>query len=119
MKNKKGFTLVELLAVIVILGIILSITTITVINTINKSQNESNQISDDLIKKAAELYISENSYKIKSEIEKSTNSSDSIEVMDLKEKGYLKVNESYTDNRSVFFGLADDNYTIIITALKQ
>lgn len=40
MKNKKGFTLVELLAVVVVLGIIGSIVTMSVINIKNKAAND-------------------------------------------------------------------------------
>ena len=38
--NMKGFTLVELLAVIVILGVLTTITTVSVTDTINKSKNK-------------------------------------------------------------------------------
>ena len=44
MNNKKGFTLVELLAVIVILGVLLSVTTVAV-NSIKKKQDEKNKLN--------------------------------------------------------------------------
>ena len=50
MKNKKGFTLVELLAVIVILGVLLMIAVSAVQNVIKKAKNNATQ-------KQAELFI--------------------------------------------------------------
>ena len=50
MKNKKGFTLVELLAVIVILGVLLMIAVPAVQNVIKKAKNNATQ-------KQAELFI--------------------------------------------------------------
>lgn len=49
--NRKGFTLVELLAVIVILAIVVGITLVTLLPTINKSRQEGFDIAVDAIQK--------------------------------------------------------------------
>lgn len=55
--NKKGFTLVELIATIVILGAIALITTPIVLNTIKRAKNESYMRSCEQIEKGAEAYV--------------------------------------------------------------
>lgn len=60
MKNK-GYTLVELLAVIIILSVIILITTPTVLKTVNKARKEANNISvKSYIKAVEQTYIKEN-----------------------------------------------------------
>lgn len=54
-KNQKGFTLVELLAVIVILGIILAIAIPAIGNVINKSENDAHAANVKLFENAARL----------------------------------------------------------------
>jgi len=54
--NKKGFTLVELLAVIVILGILALITTPVVINIIDDSKNKAYEEQKRLVEGAAERW---------------------------------------------------------------
>ena len=58
MKNEKGFTLVELLAVIVILGVILVIAVPQVMNVIKNSKDDAWDDSVSLIKRAIELKTS-------------------------------------------------------------
>lgn len=57
--NKCGFTLVELLSVVVILGIITSITVLLVMNNINKSRENTKLITYNNIKKMAITYNDE------------------------------------------------------------
>ncbi|WP_010099168.1 prepilin-type N-terminal cleavage/methylation domain-containing protein [Ornithinibacillus scapharcae] len=54
-KNQKGFTLVELLAVIVILGIILAIAIPAIGNVIEKSENDAHDANVELFENAARL----------------------------------------------------------------
>jgi len=52
----KGFTLVELLAVIVILGVLTAVTTVAVSDTIKNSKNKLTDIQIDTIEEVAEMY---------------------------------------------------------------
>ena len=54
--NKKGFTLVELMAVIVVLGIIITIAVVNVIGQSKKTRNQMYETKVTMIEKAAELY---------------------------------------------------------------
>jgi len=58
---KKGFTIIELMAVIIIIAIIMMIVVINVNNNINKSKNKTYDILVNSIEKATENYITDNS----------------------------------------------------------
>ena len=58
-QNRKGYTLIELLAVILIIGLILGFSTYGIINAFNTSKNKSLTISINSIKEAAETYATE------------------------------------------------------------
>lgn len=80
-RSKKGFTLVELLAVIVILGILLTIATTAVIKNINKSKENARYVAAKELVEFAEAYMSV----------KNTNE---VTVSSLYDEGYLEDNST-------------------------
>ena len=57
--NRKGYTLIELLAVILIISLIITLSIFGIINAFNTSKNKSLTISINSIKEAAETYATE------------------------------------------------------------
>ncbi|MBR3897792.1 MAG: prepilin-type N-terminal cleavage/methylation domain-containing protein [Bacilli bacterium] len=83
MKNK-GFTLVELLAVIVMIAIVASISVPIIISVINDSRAKSYDRQVEMIKDAAERYVNENALEF---------SENKVSVETLKSTGYLKADK--------------------------
>ena len=63
--KKKGFTLVELLAVVVIISLIAGIGITIYLNAIKNSKEQATLLAIDSVKSAAELYSKENTGEIK------------------------------------------------------
>ena len=88
--NKKAFTLIELLGVIVILGIIGLIVTPIVQSVINDSNTKACNAQVESIKRAARNYVSSNPFILdEDEDEKKIN----IPLKDLISKGFLEEDE--------------------------
>ena len=64
--NKKGFTLVELVATIALLGIIAIISFVSINGVINQSKVDNCKSLVGNIKSAAKEYVSDNRYKLNS-----------------------------------------------------
>ena len=62
--NKKAFTLIELLSVIIILGIISAIVTVTVNNELKESKQELYEIQLESIKDSARVWAADNVFKL-------------------------------------------------------
>lgn len=86
MKREDGFTLVELLAVIVILGIILAIAIPAIGNVISKAGEDADDAEKELILDAARLYFTLDETE-----------AESVTPADLVEAGYLESKEGGTD----------------------
>lgn len=108
MKNNKGFTLVETIAVIIILGIVLSIAVPSITNVV-KSTNKNRMISD------AETFISE----VKEYVESDTigNTSDTYTLKDIKGKTKLSKSPYGEEYEEKSYVKIDDNnsYTVCLT----
>ena len=105
MKNNKGFTLVETIAVIIILGVVLSIAVPSITNVV-KSTNKNRMISD------AETFVSE----VKEYVESDTigNTSNEYTLEDIKGKTKLSKSpygEEYKKNSYVDI----TNYSVCLT----
>lgn len=106
-KTSKWFSLVELLATILIISIILGIVTYFAINTINTSKEKSNKITLNNIKSTTRIYIKENPDKI-IWISKEEKLYSCVNIKTLINKGLLK--KSITDNKNI-----NPNDNVIIT----
>ena len=84
--NKKGFTMIELLAAIVILGILSVLAIVGVSGLIEKSKEEDQRQQENTLKMAAESYYSSN----RSELPKEIGKKKIISASDLKKSKYLK-----------------------------
>jgi len=85
MKNK-GYTLIELLGVVIILALLISFVMPSIIKTIKKSNNTKDELVVDLIYNAAELFIKEQS----KHIHKEYGNTYCIKLNTLVEENYVK-----------------------------
>lgn len=107
MKNNRGFTLVELIAVMTLLAAIILVTVPVIINTIKKNDDKLGENFEKSLKQAAELYVERN----RDVFPGLNNIGGTAEVStdELIEEGYLKQDlENPIDNSSVL------NYKIIV-----
>ena len=129
-KTKKGFTLVELLAVIVVIILISGVGIITYLKTINNSKSKATLLAINNIKEAAYLYSKEgtdeiewvNSYDKKG---KESGKYACVSVQQLINKGYFKDNfldkEIYKNSKidkntfiEVSMGTNNDNLKVVV-----
>jgi len=92
--NKKGFTLVELLAVIVILGLLIAIISPAVMNLLNDSKDSLSQNQIDMIIMASKKYMIEHNELLPEE-----GSSYSVSISDLINSGVID-NEKVIDPKT-------------------
>ena len=100
MKNNRGFTLVELIAVITLLSAIILVTVPVIINTIKKNDLKLSENFENSLKQAAEFYVERN----RDIFPALNNIGGNIEIPteDLVKAGYLKQDlENPIDNSSV------------------
>ena len=129
-KGKKGFTLVELLAVIVVITLISSVGIITYLKTINNSKSKATLLAINNIKEAAYLYSKEGTDEIEWVNSYDENGKESgkyacVSVQQLINKGYFKDNfldkEIYKNSKinkktfiEVSMGTNNDNLKVVV-----
>ena len=86
MKNKKGFTMIELLATVTILGILMTVTIGYAMRLINKSKNDSMEQQTKLVTTAAESYFQAHREQLPRLVGQTTK----IPISTLLETNYLK-----------------------------
>lgn len=110
--NKKGFTLVELLAVIILLGVMALIATITISNEIRENKQALYDIQISNIKEAARTWASMNAFRLPS----TNGESFTITLSDIKEAGlgkeYVnpKTKEEFPNDLQIKITLVENNY---------
>ena len=83
--NKKGFTLIEILGVVIIITAIALLVVPNVVNRFSNKKNDIDKVNEELIISAAKLYVSEHVL----EYPKEDSASYCININDLVDSGYL------------------------------
>lgn len=112
--NEKGFTLVELLATIVILALVMGIGSYTITNVIKSSREKDYELLIGNIKDSLELYYQECKYASNSEITCNIGYLNGVDTFtttlgDLISYGFLKGNGTNQTERSVLVNPLDKN----------
>ena len=113
--KNKGFSLVELLVAIAIIGLISGVAGFFIITTINNSKEKSNKIAINNMKTSANTYIKEYYDEVVWKVNGTNNLNEScISIQTLVSKGYLSKNvlEESETQKSIIL-TKDDNNTII------
>mgnify|MGYP000354037271 FL=1 len=107
-KNNKGFTLVETIAVIIILGVVLSIAVPSITNVV-KSTNKNRMISD------AETFISEVKEYVESDTIGNTPKDNKYKLVNIKSKLSKSPYGGNYNMESSFVIINNNSYTVCLT----
>ena len=110
-KNNKGFTLVETIAVIIILGVVLSIAVPSITNVV-KSTNKNRMISD------AETFISEVKEYVESDTIGNTPKDNKYKLVNIKSKLSKSPYGGNYNMESSFVIINNNSYTVCLTDNK-
>ena len=91
--NNKGFTLVELLAVVVILVIIMLVAIPNISSSIERRNQKNKAKMKEVVISASELFVTNKEESISSNLEYCSNKKCIVSVLDLVNDGYLVKNE--------------------------
>lgn len=105
MKNKRGFTMIELLAVIIILGILVTMAVVSVSGVMNSSYDTTYDTFETSMEEAATSYLLDHTGEIPNEGEVAR-----LSAAMLVEEGYLDYME---DPRNEAENCQDDSYILV------
>ena len=113
--NNKGFTLVELLAIIAITAIILGVGTYGIVNLVNESKEKGSLISETSIKKSASLYADEADDSLWIDPGSGNYKYYCITIEELINKGIIKKNAKLPDNinKSNYISIKKDKVSLV------
>ena len=113
--NNKGFTLVELLAIIAITAIILGVGTYGIVNLVNESKEKGSLISETSIKKSASLYADEAGDSLWIDPGSGNYKYYCITIEELINKGIIKKNAKLPDNinKSNYISIKKDKVSLV------
>ena len=123
MRNKNGFTIIEMLMTIAIISTILAIVVFSVSSYIIKSKEQVNDLNTNLIQDAAEIYIKEypNEINWKDDSENIDNEFTCISIQDIINKGILKQNIELSEinlENNTTIKILRDKYNYVITNIE-
>lgn len=93
-KNKSGFTLIEILAAVTILGVLSIVAIVSVNNIIQKAKSNHYTTAEDNLKMAGQSYVQQN----RSALPKTVGQKTRIPLKILVEKNYIEPIKDYNDN---------------------
>ena len=109
LQSKSGFTLVELIVVIVIMGILTAALVPTVTGYVGDAKTKVRESNQRMVEQAANLYLTD------WEIDGNTTAPNKLAIKDLVEKGYLSgVDEDLQDKVITYTAKENGRYDIII-----
>lgn len=109
--NNKGFTLVELLAVLVVLSAIMGLAIPTFSSTLDRSKINQEEQRKERIESASEVYVTDNRDEIYSNLSVNEIDKCSIEVKKLVGNGYVNTEDATIDSTDyVIFTKSNNTY---------
>ena len=116
MKDNKGFTLVELLAVLVLLSVVMAIVIPSLSASLSRTKDKQNQSNYKFLESAAEMYVSDYFDSVKSNMGDNNKCKDEengeynkckcyITISDLLEEGYIDQNATVDADGNEFYGV--------------
>ena len=101
--NNKGFTLVEILAVLIILIAIMAVAIPSITSSIERTKEKQNNARKEMLESFAELYVDNHKNQVENNL--GVNDSCYIEISTLKEESYFKEEAAFDADGEEFDGI--------------